>query len=289
MPTIETNGVETHYERRGEGPSVVFVHGLGWDHRSWSPQLAALEDEYDLVAYDYRGHGETAGGPSVRSIEQLADDLHDLVEGLDIDRPVLCAHSYGGLVAAEYAVRYPDAVRGIVLADARTDIGESPAERVMLRLQPVLERLEALVGEERFERLMTAVAKRLGGMKEGPDDEVPELGMTPSEYAEDAGESVSDETRDACMDAAQAYVGASPTDFHVPVLYAYGELTSDVISDRAERLRRAPTDVRVREIEGASHGVMLGRPDAFTETLRAFLADVTADPDERASPVDADD
>jgi len=289
VPTIETNGVETYYERRGDGPPVVFVHGLGWDHRSWAPQLAALEDEYDLVAYDYRGHGETAGGSSVRSVAQLAEDLHDLVEGLDLDRPVLCAHSYGGLIAAEYAVRYPDDLRAIVFADARTDLGETTAERVILRLRPVLDRVEGVVGEKRFGRAMEFVARLVEGVEEGPDDEVPELGMTPSEYAEEAGESLSDDTADAYTDAGIDYVGTSPTDFHVPVLYAYGELTGDVIAGRAERLRRAPTDVRVREVEGASHGVMLGRPDAFTETLRAFLADVTADPEKRESSGDADD
>lgn len=289
VPTIETNGVETHYERRGDGPPVVFVHGLGFDGRSWAPQLAALEEEYDVVAYDYRGHGETAGGVSVRSIEQLAADLHGLVEGLDLDRPVLCAHSYGGLIVAEYAVQHPDDLRGIAFADARTDFGETTAERVLLRLRPLLDRVEGVVGEDRYRRAIEFVARRVQGMEKGRDDEVPELGMTPSAYAAEAGESFADDAADAYMDAARAYVGASPTDFHVPVLYAYGELTSDVISDKAERLERAPTDVRVREIEGVSHGVMLERPDTFTETLREFLAEVTAESGTRESVGDAGD
>ena len=277
MPRVETNGVATYYERRGDGPPVVFVHGLGWDHRSWYPQLDALAGEYEVVAYDYRGHGETGGGSSVRSIERLADDLHELVEELGLDRPVLCAHSYGGLIASEYAIRYPDDLSGIAFADARTAMGENTVERAMLRLGPVFDRAEEVVGEERVERVMEFLAKRLGGMEEGPDDEVPELGMTTSEYATDAVEALSDEAEDAYVDAGMAYVGASPTDFHVPVLYAYGELTGDVIADKAERLARAPTDVRVAEIEGASHGVMLERPESFTEVLREFLADAFAE------------
>ena len=276
MPRVETNGVETYYERRGDGPPVVFVHGLGWDHRSWYPQLDALADDYELVAYDHRGHGETGAGASVRSIEQLAADLHALVEELGLDRPVLCAHSYGGLVASEYAIQYPDALSGIAFVDARTDMGENTVERTIHRLGPVFDRAEQVVGEERVRRVMEFLAKRLGGMEEGPDDEVSALGMTPGEYAEDAMDGFSDEAETAYVDAGMAYVGASPTDFHVPVLYAYGELTGDVIADKAERLERAPTDVRVREVEGASHGVMLERPAVFTEVLRAFLADVTA-------------
>jgi len=289
MPRVETNGVTTYYERRGDGPPVVFVHGLGWDHRSWYPQLDALAAEYDVVAYDYRGHGETGGGASVRSIAQLADDLHGLVDELGLDRPVLCAHSYGGLIASEYAIRYPDGLSGIAFADARTAMGENTVERAMLRLGPVFDRAEALVGEKRVGRVMEFLAKRLGGMEEGPDDEVPELGMTPNEYAGDAMEEFSDEAEDAYVDAGRAYVGASPTDFHVPVLYAYGELTGDVIADKAERLARAPTDVRVAEIEGASHGVMLERSEAFTAVLREFLDDAFAGRDAVATAGDPED
>ncbi|MFC4406272.1 alpha/beta fold hydrolase [Haloarchaeobius iranensis] len=287
MPYVETGEVETYYEHHGEGPPVVFIHGLGWDHRSWRPQLTALEDEYQVVAYDYRGHGETTGsGASVRSISQLAGDLHALVDELGIEQPVLCAHSYGGLIAAEYAIQYPDAVSGIVFADARTAVGETTVERVMFRLQPVFDRAADVVGEARVERVLEFLAKRVGGMEEGPEKEVPELGMTTSEYAEDAGEAFSSEAQETCMDAALAYVGTSPTDFHVPVLYAYGERTGGAIASKAKQLERAPTDVRVEEIVGASHGVMLDRPDVFTETVREFLADVTSEQDVGAPAAD---
>lgn len=288
MPTIETNGVETYYKREGEGPPVVFIHGLGWDHRSWYPQLDALADGYEVVAYDYRGHGETGGGASVRSIEQLAADLHALVEGLGLDQPVLCAHSYGGLIASEYAIQYPDDLSAIAFVDARTAMGERPVERALHRLGPVFDRAESVVGEERVGRVMEFLARRVGGVEEGPDDEMSELGMTPSEYAADATEALSDEAETAYMEAGMAYVGASPTDFHVPVLYAYGELTGDAIADKAERLERAPTDVRVREIEGASHGVMLEQPEVFTEVLWTFLDDVTAGHEGKEASGDTD-
>lgn len=139
-------------------------------------------------------------------------------------------------------------------------------------------RAESAVGEDRVEQVLTFIAERFGGMEEGPDEEVPELGMSPSEYADDAMEVFSSEAHEAYADAARAYVGASPTDFHVPVLYIYGELTGDVIAGKADRLERAPTDVRVEEIDGASHALMLQRPDAFSDALRTFLADVNNRP-----------
>jgi pimeloyl-ACP methyl ester carboxylesterase len=64
MPTVRTNDIETYYERRGEGPPVVFVHGAIVDHSQWDPQLDALSGDYTTVAYDVRGHGRTGGHAS---------------------------------------------------------------------------------------------------------------------------------------------------------------------------------------------------------------------------------
>jgi pimeloyl-ACP methyl ester carboxylesterase len=282
MPQVETNGVETYYERTGDGPPVVFIHGLGNDHRSWRPQMVALEDEYDLIAYDYRGHGETeASTRGAYTLERLVEDLHALLDELEVERPVLCGHSYGGLIAAEYAIQYPDDVAALAFVDARTDLGENLFERAMFRLQPVLDRVADAVGRERFERAMEFVAEQVTDMEQGPDEEVPELGLTPSEYADEAASDASTDERSKLIAAGQDYVGTSPTDFHVPVLYAYGELTGGVIADKADRLERAPTDVRVHEVENADHGLMLQQPDRFTNALRDFLEDVTPDTPKR--------
>ncbi|WP_267641582.1 alpha/beta fold hydrolase [Haloarchaeobius amylolyticus] len=275
MPRVRTNGVATYYERRGDGRPVVFIHGLGWDHRSWWPQMAALEEEYELVAYDYRGHGDSeTGDTDAYTVSLLADDLRELVTELDLADPVLCAHSYGGLIAAEYAIQYPDEVAGIVFADARTTLGESTVERAVFRLQPVFHRLETVVGRDRVQRLMEFVGEHITDMEQGPDEPVPELGMTRSEYTDEVTESFSRDAEGALVRAGRAYVGASPTDFDVPVLYTYGELTGEVIAGKADRLARAPTDVRVREISNAGHSLMLEQPETFTGVLREFLADV---------------
>jgi pimeloyl-ACP methyl ester carboxylesterase len=236
--------------------------------------MAALEDEYDLIAYDYRDHGETEASPRREySMGLFVDDLHALLDELAVQRPVFCAHSYGGLIAAEYAIQYPDDVAGLAFVDARTDLGENAFERGLFRLQPILDRVGALIGQERFDRVMEFVAARFADMEQGPDEEVPELGLKPSEYADEASSELS--TGSKFTAAGMDYVGTTPTDFHVPVLYAYGELSGGVIADKAEQLERAPTDVRVHEVGNAGHGVMLEQPDQFTDVLSDFLDDVT--------------
>lgn len=288
MSVVERGDIQTYYERQGDGPPVVCIHGLGWDHRSWRPQMAALGGAYEMIAYDYRGHGNTdASAMTEYSISLLADDLRALTEELELEQPVLCAHSFGGLIAAEYAIQYSDDVTGLVFADARTDVGETTFEQVMFRVYPVFRRLEAVVGRERIDRVMELISDTFSDAEQGSDAEVAELGMTPSEYVDEVSESFSREEGDKFLQAGRGYIGTNPTDFAVPVLYTYGELTSNVIAGKADRLERAPTDVRVREIEDAGHGVMLEQPEAFTEALHAFLADVTGE--RKVTYSDADD
>lgn len=115
VPTVHTNDIETYYERHGEGRPIVFVHG-GWaDHRMWRPQIDQLSDGHETIVYDVRGHGRT--GPSAEeryTVELFAADLNALVTVLDLDRPVVCGLSLGGMIAQTYAARY-DELRGLVL------------------------------------------------------------------------------------------------------------------------------------------------------------------------------
>jgi pimeloyl-ACP methyl ester carboxylesterase len=279
MATVETNGVDTYYEESGNGPPVVFIHGATLDHRMWRPTVTALNDEYRTVVYDYRGHGQTgATDREEYSISLLVDDLRTLVEELDLERPILCGHSYGGLIAAEYAIQYPDDVAGIVFADARTDIGENLFERVMFRIQPQLLQIKDVVGRERFQQAMEFINKHVVNAEQGPDEEVPELGMKRSEYSEACTEATPDEELVKNIQAGLEYAGTHPTAFHVPVLYVYGEFTGDVIADKAEGLKRAPTDVRVEEIKNSGHGFPLEQPEVFVQVLQEFLDGVAAEP-----------
>lgn len=279
MSYIETNGIKTYYEQEGDGQSVVFIHGLGMDNRTWRPQVDALVEEYEVTTYDYRGHGNTeTGNPSDYPISLLVSDLRTLIKELNIENPVLCGHSYGGIIAAEYAHQYPDDVAGLVFAEARTDIGERLWERAFVRLQPAIHQLEDLVGEDRVQRARMAIVKRLEDAERGANPEVEGLGMTVEEYMRKASDQFERDDEAAFMQAGINYIGTTPTAFDVPVLYMYGELGADVIGGKAERLQRAPTDVRVREIEDADHFISLQQPTEFNEILGDFLADIHEKP-----------
>jgi pimeloyl-ACP methyl ester carboxylesterase len=64
VEAVEANGLEIAYERVGEGPPLVFMHGAAVDSRMWPPQLASLADEFTVVAWDEPGAGRSSDVPT---------------------------------------------------------------------------------------------------------------------------------------------------------------------------------------------------------------------------------
>lgn len=103
-------------ELPGEG-CALFLHGAAGHLMQWHHQLAYFSERMRVVALDMRGHGESQ--PSIESrfwFEDFVDDLEAAVEALELpDRFYLVSHSFGGAVAAAYAVRHPERLDGLVL------------------------------------------------------------------------------------------------------------------------------------------------------------------------------
>jgi pimeloyl-ACP methyl ester carboxylesterase len=116
MGRVDTRKGTIAYRRSGSGPSLVLLHG-GWsDGRSWAPQLAALSDEYDVVAWDAPGCGGSSDPTQDPTLADYADAVAALVGALGLGRLHLADHPFGaGLTIAVYA-RHRDIVHSLVLS-----------------------------------------------------------------------------------------------------------------------------------------------------------------------------
>ena len=95
--SVRSNEIDLHYARSGgDGPPIVVSHGVFDDGVCRLPLARALDDAYDVVLYDARGHGCSDAPRDGYSAETMATDLLGLVDGLDLDDPVLFGHSMGG-------------------------------------------------------------------------------------------------------------------------------------------------------------------------------------------------
>ncbi len=109
-----------NYTDDGPGPVVVLLHGFPMDHTIWNPQRASIGSTYRLIAPDLRGHGASAAPEGIYSMEDMAGDVHELLDALGIREPiVLGGLSMGGYVAQAFAAQYPDRLRGLVLINTR--------------------------------------------------------------------------------------------------------------------------------------------------------------------------
>ncbi len=117
MPHLELDdGFHLYYERHGEGPPVVFAHGAGGNAMSWWRQIPAFSERYSVVTFDHRAFGRSpdiAGGPGRAA---FGDDIHALVERLDLGPVHFVAHSMGARTAIGLMRHRPDGFRSLTIS-----------------------------------------------------------------------------------------------------------------------------------------------------------------------------
>ena len=117
MPYAKTSDLLIYYERHGNGCPVLFIGGVGGDLRS-RPHVfdSALAKQFDLLAYDQRGTGQTDKPDTTYTMSQYASDAVDLMDAIGWTSAHVVGVSFGGMVAQELALEFPHRIRSLVLA-----------------------------------------------------------------------------------------------------------------------------------------------------------------------------
>ena len=111
------NGIELFYTRTGGNkPPLVLAHGLTDEGLSWHQLASDLETNYDVIMYDAYGHGKSSRIDTKKRLD-LAEDLHDLIQALQLGKPGIIGHSMGADTASKFAATYPDMLAALVLED----------------------------------------------------------------------------------------------------------------------------------------------------------------------------
>ena len=115
----KVNGTELYYELHGKegAPWLILSHSLACTVRMWDPQIAAFKDRYRILAYDMRGHGQSAAPAGPYTLDMLADDVLALMRELKIDRACYVGLSIGGMIGQHLALKEPKRFEKMVLAD----------------------------------------------------------------------------------------------------------------------------------------------------------------------------
>ncbi|NIM91913.1 MAG: alpha/beta fold hydrolase [Candidatus Aminicenantes bacterium] len=110
---IEVGKARLYYEEMGEGLPLMMIHGGLLNHRMWDDQFEIFAEGYRVIRYDVRNHGQSSGIPGDF---KHYEDLHELLEQLNIEKAVILGLSLGGRIAIDFAIAYPERVSAIILA-----------------------------------------------------------------------------------------------------------------------------------------------------------------------------
>lgn len=258
-------GADVHYDVRGQGPAVVFLHAFPLDLTMWDAQATALAGRFTVVRFDARGFGRTPAGDGPLTMERIADDAAAVLDHAGIPAAVFCGLSMGGYACFAAVRRHAARVKGLVLADTRTtpDTEEgrraraTQAERV--RKEGAVAIAEAvlpkLVGETTH-RERPGVVFRLRQT----------ILATPKEGIANALYGL----------AARADSGATLREIRVPTLVVCGAEDALTPVADSEAIHRGVPGSRLVVIPRAGHLSAVEDPAAFDAALLAFLEAGTA-------------
>ncbi|MBO0777972.1 MAG: alpha/beta hydrolase [Ktedonobacteraceae bacterium] len=112
---IITNGIRMHYVTQGEGPLIVLLHGFPEFWYSWRIQIPFLADlGYTVVAPDLRGYNDSDKPRTGYTVSTLLRDIVGLIKGLERDKAVIVGHDWGGALAWQFAIRYPQMTEKLI-------------------------------------------------------------------------------------------------------------------------------------------------------------------------------
>ena len=243
----------------GTGVPVLLVHAIGCDHRMWDGLGTALSPRFRVIRMDVRGHGRSAVTPRPYSLDQLADDARDLLDSLKIDKAHWVGLSMGGMIGQAFALRHPQRLRKLVLANTTSTYGTQGPEMWEARAKAVGEGGMAAVKELAMQRYFT------DDFRASSSDVVDRIG---------AGFLATDpEGYIACCNAIRDLDFSG--DLHrikAPTLVIAGEKDVGTPVAMSKAIADAIPGATLAEIPGAAHLSAVENPEAFNKLVEDFLA-----------------
>lgn len=260
---VTLRGVRYAVEESGNGPLVLFGHGLYFDRSMFAAQAGLLAASFRCVRFDWPGHGQSGWRDQGWSAHDLVEDVVALIDALGGGPAILVGLSQGGAIFTRVALAYPERVRALVVMDA-TPRAPAPEWCERMRQNAALftsgdraaidQFFDALVvrmfspGTLRFRPAVVAAARRIW------------LGHDPAGLARAATLGTSYESLDERLH-----------ELRMPVLLLWGR--DDVASPiaQADIYRRLIPDLTCLEIEEAGHSAPLEQPERVGTALEQFL------------------
>ncbi|CAN5641743.1 alpha/beta hydrolase [soil metagenome] len=263
MPTADVDGLAIHYDRRGEGPDVVLLHGIGGNTKLWRHQLEGLSDGFRMTAWDAPGYGGSDDPVDDDwSMADYAERLAGFLDALGIQQAHIIGQSWGGVLAQEFYRSYPERFRSLTLSDTSAGGRSQPEEEREAALQARLRALETMTPAEMASQRAHALL-----MPDAPEDLVAEVQSVLAEIHPEG-------YRMAAIALANANTRDVWPVISVPALVTAGDNDGIVPPKRAREMHAAIPGSRLVVIENAGHLPCVERPGIYNAAVGEFVASV---------------
>lgn len=258
METVTSaDGTEIAYDRAGDGPPLVLVHGTTADHTRWAPVSSALEKRFTVYAVDRRGRG-ASGDSDDYALEREAEDVAAVVGSID-EPAILLGHSFGALCSLEAALRVRS-LRGLVLYEPPIVTGDHE-----LYAEDTLSTMRELLKEGENEQALTLFFQEVANV---PSAELEVLRSAPNWSARvDAAHTALRETE---APTAYEFDPDRLRGMTTPTLLLLGGESPRYFADATEAIGEVLPNARIAVLDGQQHVAMNTAPALFVRELLEF-------------------
>jgi pimeloyl-ACP methyl ester carboxylesterase len=253
------NGLDIHNEVQGEGPPVVFVHGLGATSNVWHAQRMTLSKYYRVIVYDRSGSGRSQRARDGYSIDAWADELAGLLDHLAVPSAVVVGHSLGSMVAQRFAARYAKRTRALILAGGEAELPPEARQALAERARVIdAQGLLAAVGPW-LTAVLSAATREANPALAGLVREM-FLSNDARTYAQH------------CLALRDGSVRGDHAHIACPTLLTVGDQDPVTPLSWQRQIAAGIAGSRIRVIPGTGHMTMLESPAVFNTVVLEFLA-----------------
>lgn len=265
----EINGAQLSYEVKGVGEPVVLIHGFSLDKRLWDDHFNALAASYQVIRYDWRGHGQSSG---ITAPFKPEEELSALLNFLHIDKVHLVGYSMGGAIATTFALAYPTRVKSLVLIDALV-----PDAPVTSELLP---RLVGYIDTATATGLTDGLQQWLTDPLFAPASAKPALRTRLAEMVMQGQTRLAEGAAFMNLQNIQldGPIHARLAEINVPTLVMVGAKDLQEFQTMAADLSQGLKNAQSLVIDGAGHLSPMEKPAQVTKALQDFLSEVAVAP-----------
>jgi pimeloyl-ACP methyl ester carboxylesterase len=262
MATVGISDTSLYYERAGDGPTILFVHGIFGDADAWTDQAARLSDRYTCVRYDRRGYTRSTRGTETVTDALHANDAAALIEALGLAPCLVVGSSSGAAITVDVALRHARLLRGVVLSEPPLfSIYPDAGQALMSEVGPRIDEAMATGGPPAgVDAFMSAVCPGLWSIVD--DDRK-------ARYRANAEIGFTD-LQSPSLDTTPADLAGVA----LPALVLSGSASHPSFRSVSHHLATALPDARFVELEGSGHVTYAEVPDEFEHAVRVFAAEL---------------